>query len=218
MTTYFKDKAAPITADMTIYSSDCLSVAEMRELDEMDADDLIAYAEAVPGWDYIDDGMWDYIAYWTDTEIPEDPDDWDPNYFLAAAKGELPEEDAPEAEYDDDGNLVKTTFDFDPYDDNTADRIDLDAIDVGTPVLVIRSENLMTGKHWYSLLSDDQSIKYGCPGNVDPSICAFHGWCGTTDDIYVSAEGVHIIKAIDTKPNGWVTVTIAPEDIKADED
>lgn len=62
MTTYFKDKNAPITADMTIYSSDGLSVAEMQELDELDADNLIAYAEAVPSWDYVDEGMWAYIV------------------------------------------------------------------------------------------------------------------------------------------------------------
>lgn len=40
MTVYFKDKGTPITADMTIYSSDCLSTAEMQELDKLDADDM----------------------------------------------------------------------------------------------------------------------------------------------------------------------------------
>ena len=86
MTTYFKDKETPITADMTVYSSDCLSTAEMQELDKLDADDLIAYAEAVPSWDYVDEGMWDFIAYWKDLNIPEDPDDWDPEAFLESAK------------------------------------------------------------------------------------------------------------------------------------
>lgn len=86
MTVYFKDHNALITADMTIYSSDGLSTAEMQELDKLDADDLIAYAEAVPTWDYIDEGMWEFIAYWKDVEIPADPDDWNPEAFLEAAK------------------------------------------------------------------------------------------------------------------------------------
>lgn len=86
MTVYFKDPNAPITADMTIYSSDGLSTAEMQELDKLDADDLIAYAEVVPTWDYVEDGMWEFIAYWKDLEIPEDPDDWNPEAFLEAAK------------------------------------------------------------------------------------------------------------------------------------
>lgn len=51
---------------------------EGRELDSLSAADLIAYAEAVPSWDYLDEGMWDYIAYLCDLEMPEDPDDWDP--------------------------------------------------------------------------------------------------------------------------------------------
>lgn len=215
MTTYFKEKNAPITADMTIYSSDGLSVAEMRELDELDADDLIAYAEAVPSWDYIEDGMWDYIAYWKDIEIPEDPDDWDPENFLAVAKGELPPK---EREYDDDGNFTKTVFSFDPDADGVDSRIDFDCIDIGTPVLVVRHENILTGKRWYSLLSDDRFVNRGYSGNADPSFCTFHGWRGTTNDISVSAEGVHVITGITLNKSGLVDVTISPEDIKSDED
>ena len=89
MTTYFKNRDAEITADMTWYSSDILTTDEARELDSLSAADLIAYAEAVPSWDYLDEGMWDYIAYWCDLEIPEDPDDWDPEAFLEAAKAAL---------------------------------------------------------------------------------------------------------------------------------
>ncbi len=33
--------------------------------------------------------MWDYIAYLCDLEMPEDPDDWDPEAFLEAAKAAL---------------------------------------------------------------------------------------------------------------------------------
>lgn len=87
MTTYFKGKNAPITADMTIYSSDGLSVAEMRELDKMNADDLVAYAEAVPSWDYIEEGMWAYIVQQKGLDVDEDPNNWIPDDILAAAKG-----------------------------------------------------------------------------------------------------------------------------------
>lgn len=215
MINYFKGKNEPITADMAIYSSDDLSVAEMRELDKMNADDLVVYAEAVPSWDYIEEGMWAYIVQQKGLDVDEDPNNWIPDDILATAKGEI---SAVEPEYDDDGNFTKTVFSFDPDADGAEYRIDFDSIDIGTPVLVVRHENILTGKRWYSLLSDDRSVNRGYPGNADPSFCTFHGWRGTTNDISVSAEGVHVITGITLNKSGLVEVTISPEDIKADED
>ncbi len=88
MTTFFKDRDARITADMTWYSSDCLTTKEMRELDSLDVDDLIAYAEAVPSWDFLDPAMWDFIAYWCDLDCDAFGEgcDFDPEAFLEAAK------------------------------------------------------------------------------------------------------------------------------------
>lgn len=84
MNVYFKARNTEINADMEWYSSEVLSTAEMREMEKLSAEDLIHYAEAVPSWDYLDDGMWDYIAYWYD--LPEQGEDFDPEAFLAAAK------------------------------------------------------------------------------------------------------------------------------------
>lgn len=85
-------------------------------------------------------------------------------------------------------------------------------------MLVVRHESVLTGKRWYSLLSDDRSVNRGYPGNADPSFCIFHGWRGTTNVVSVSAEGVHVITGITLNKSGLVDVTISPEDIKAGED
>ena len=62
-------------------------------LERMDAGDLIAYAEAVPTWDYVEDGMWEYIAYWLDLDLSDyvwgDNGCFDPDAFLTAAKTAL---------------------------------------------------------------------------------------------------------------------------------
>lgn len=56
----------------------------------MSAEDLIAYAEAVPSWDYVDSGMWEFIAYWLDLDLTDygwgDDGCFDPDAFLSAAK------------------------------------------------------------------------------------------------------------------------------------
>lgn len=65
---------------------------ELEGMTSMSAEDLIAYAEAVPSWDYVDRGMWEFIAYWLDLDLPEDGEDgrdFDPESFVAAAKSAL---------------------------------------------------------------------------------------------------------------------------------
>lgn len=62
-------------------------------LERMDAGDLIAYAEAVPTWDYVEDGMWEYIAYWLNLDLSDyvwgDNGCFDPDAFLTDAKTAL---------------------------------------------------------------------------------------------------------------------------------
>lgn len=89
MTTYFRNPSDPISAGMIWYASDILTTSEMQELESLSAADLVAYAEAVPSWDYLDPGMWDYIAYWydlDDAEFTNDNGDFEPEKFLEAAK------------------------------------------------------------------------------------------------------------------------------------
>ena len=86
MTIFYKQPDAEINADLTWYASDGLTTSELRALERLDAADLVAYADAVPSYDYMDPGMWDYIAYWYDLPTPAETEDWDPEAFLAAAK------------------------------------------------------------------------------------------------------------------------------------
>lgn len=89
MTTYFRNPSDPISADMIWYASDILTTDQMQELESLSAADLVAYAEAVPSWDYLDPGMWDYIAYWydlDDAEFTNGNGDFEPEKFLEAAK------------------------------------------------------------------------------------------------------------------------------------
>lgn len=88
MTTYFRNPSDPISAGMIWYASDILTTSEMQELESLSAADLVAYAEAVPSWDYLDPGMWDYIAWWYDLDINDftADDDFDAEGLIAAAK------------------------------------------------------------------------------------------------------------------------------------
>lgn len=92
MATYFKENGTPISADMTWYSSDVLSTKEMDELEGMDARAILAYADVVPSWDYVEEGMWDYIAYWCDldqADFYDDQDNFDFERFMDAANAVL---------------------------------------------------------------------------------------------------------------------------------
>lgn len=87
MITYYKRANDAITAKMEWWSSDNLPSSEGYE--QMDAADIIAYAEAVPSWDYLDEGMFDYVAYWCDLDQADfynDNGDFDFEAFWEAAK------------------------------------------------------------------------------------------------------------------------------------
>jgi hypothetical protein len=45
-------------------------------------------------------------------------------------------------------------------------------------------------KLWWS--NDEKMIAEGMPGNSNHDIRRFHGWCGTTDDNHVDADGVRV--------------------------
>ena len=89
MEAYYKRIGAKIDENLKIIpaSSYCPDKGSRAEffagLERMDAGDLIAYAEAVPTWDYVEGGMWNYIAYELDLDLTDYPD---PDAFLAAAK------------------------------------------------------------------------------------------------------------------------------------
>ena len=88
MTTYFMKKNAKITAETEVIASTRLTTEEMQEMERMDASKLIEYAEAVPSWDYVEEGMWAYIAYWCGLDMGED-EEWDPEAFLDEARAVL---------------------------------------------------------------------------------------------------------------------------------
>ena len=89
MDTYYMRIGAKIDENLEIIPANSYRSDEGRRaeffagLERMDAGDLIAYAEAVPTWDYVEDGVWERIAYELDLDLTDYPD---PDTFLAAAK------------------------------------------------------------------------------------------------------------------------------------
>ena len=66
---------------------------------------------------------------------------------------------------------------------------------IGQEFILVCRENLLTGSEEYVLRSLDE-FPNGIPGNSDSSICCFHGYRGTTNNIHVTALGVRKIIAI----------------------
>ena len=99
MDTYYMQIGAKIDENLEIVPASSYYPGEgsrdefFAGLERMDAGDLIAYAEAVPTWDYVEDGMWEYIAYWLDLDLSDyvwgDNGCLDPDAFLTAAKTAL---------------------------------------------------------------------------------------------------------------------------------
>lgn len=99
MDTYYMQIGAKIDENLEITCGSCYRHDECSRdeyfagLVRMDAADLIAYADAVPSWDYVEDGMWEYIAYWLDLDLSDygwgDSGCFDPDAFLTAAKAAL---------------------------------------------------------------------------------------------------------------------------------
>lgn len=73
---------------------------------------------------------------------------------------------------------------------------DRDDLHKGDLVILIRSENLNSNREVFSALPL-ASFPDGVPGNADSSICRFHGWRGTTNNISRSAYGVRRVNAVE---------------------
>ena len=90
MSKYVMPIGAKIDENLEWIDATGLRQTELVGMIGMGADDLIAYAEAVPSWDYVEEGMWEFIAYWYDLDLSDygwgDSGDFDPNAFLTAAK------------------------------------------------------------------------------------------------------------------------------------
>lgn len=60
----------------------------------------------------------------------------------------------------------------------------------------------------YKFLSD---IETGWPGNLDSSIRRYHGWRGTTNNIYAEALGVFEVLDIVEQKNGMYRVKLSAD-------
>ena len=65
--------------------------------------------------------------------------------------------------------------------------INFKRIEVGDEFILVGYENLMTGDSWFELHPDNGK---GIPGNMDHEVCRYHGWRGTTNDVYRVAHGL----------------------------
>lgn len=90
MSKYVMPIGAKIDENLEWIDATGLRQTEFKGMTSMSAEDLIAYAEAVPSWDYVDSGMWEFIAYWLDLDLTDygwgDDGCFDPDAFLSAAK------------------------------------------------------------------------------------------------------------------------------------
>ena len=90
MSKYVMPIGAKIDENLEWVDATGLRQSELDGMTSLSAEDLIAYAEAVPSWDYVDSGMWEFIAYWFDLDLTDygwgDSGCFDPNAFLDAAK------------------------------------------------------------------------------------------------------------------------------------
>ena len=93
MSKYVMPIGAKIDENLEWIDASGLSQSELEGMTSMSAEDLIAYADAVPSWDYVEDGMWEFIAYWLDLDLGDyvwgDNGCFDPDAFLTAAKTAL---------------------------------------------------------------------------------------------------------------------------------
>lgn len=88
----------------------------------------------------------------------------------------------------------------------------------GEKVLVISRRNILKQGHdTWDLCPEFASTGY--PGNADSKIETFHGWRGTTNNIYVEAHGVYEIISVEPAKDNWlidpVKVKIGRKDFAA---
>lgn len=114
---------------------------------------------------------------------------------------------------------MKFTYYFDRLDISYHDFGGTD-INPGDKVLMYVRRDLMTGSEEWRI--SKAFAEGGYPGNLDHSIKAYHGWRGTTDNVYVEAFGVYTVKSVDIVskeyPNDTLKVVLNHTDIKRNED
>ena len=78
---------------------------------------------------------------------------------------------------------------------------------------IVEYTNLNTNAHWYKLYA---GVTEGIGGNQDSAIKRWHGWRGTTNNIYAYAHGLREVLKITEFKNGNYRITLG-EDLKAGE-
>ena len=78
-------------------------------------------------------------------------------------------------------------------------------VDVGDVAILVKRENILTGKKSYYLAPDHGGI---C-SNLNSEVKRYHGWRGTTDNIRIEAMGLRQIIAAHICKNGRVRVWLS---------
>lgn len=87
-------------------------------------------------------------------------------------------------------------------------------INVGVEYAIVECCNVLEPSMvWYELIPD---VDDGIGGNMNPAIKRWHGWRGTTNDISMTACGLHKVTRISGYKNGDYRISLGP-DLKADE-
>lgn len=83
---------------------------------------------------------------------------------------------------------------------------------VGQEVLLVCRSDTKNGDRWEAWrakpLGESFSESEGVGGNVNSSIKRFHGWRGTTNNVYLSAHGVRKITKVSENADGDIKITV----------
>ena len=100
------------------------------------------------------------------------------------------------------------------YGDNLGNGINIKKIKTDDEFILVEFENLMTGDSWFELRPDNGE---GIPGNMDSDVCRYHGWRGTTNNIYEAAHGLRKVTKVsgilwdDDEYDEYIKVTVGKD-------